>query len=69
MLGDLFMSAGYGVRRRRARARGELHNEGAAHCESSLFNNEGIGAHCWNNEPLGLCRRARRAPCVPGIQR
>ena len=29
----------------------EPHNEGVAHCESSLFNNEGIGAHCWNNEP------------------
>ena len=29
----------------------EPHNEGAAYCESSLFNNEGIGAHCWNNEP------------------
>ena len=29
----------------------EPHNEGTAHCESSLFNNEGIGAHCSNNEP------------------
>ena len=44
-------------RRPRRAARGmhllnnEPHNEGVAHCESSLFNNEGIGAHCWNNEP------------------
>ena len=22
-----------------------------AHCKSSLFNNEGTWAHCWNNEP------------------
>eukprot|EP00964_Phaeocystis_antarctica_P078095 scaffold48558_cov54-Phaeocystis_antarctica.AAC.3 len=29
----------------------EPHNEGISHCESSLFNNEGIGAHCSNNEP------------------
>ena len=29
----------------------EPHNEGTAHCESSLFNNEGFGAHCCNNEP------------------
>ena len=29
----------------------EPHNEGIAHCESSLFNNEGTWAHCWNNEP------------------
>ena len=29
----------------------EPHNEGTAHCESSLFNNEGSGAHCSNNEP------------------
>ena len=29
----------------------EPHNEGVAHCESSLFNNEGIGAHCSNNKP------------------
>ena len=29
----------------------EPHNEGISHCESSLFNNEGIVAHCSNNEP------------------
>ena len=29
----------------------ELNNEGMAHCKSSLFNNEGTWAHCWNNEP------------------
>ena len=29
----------------------EPHNEGISHCESPLFNNEGNGAHCSNNEP------------------
>ena len=29
----------------------ELNNEDHAHCKGSLFNDEGIGAHCCNNEP------------------
>ena len=29
----------------------EPHNEEVAHCESSLFNNEGAGAHLSYNEP------------------
>ena len=37
----------------------ELNNEGLAHCKSSLFNNEGTWAHCWNNEQGSLCHKSQ----------
>ena len=55
----------------------ELNNEDPAHCKSSLFNNEGIGAHCCNNEPNNepparfreiISRSALRLRVVPRVQ-
>ena len=37
----------------------ELNNEGHPHCKSSLFNNEGTWAHCWNNEQGSLCHKSQ----------
>ena len=37
----------------------EPNNEEVAHCKSSLFNNEGTWAHCWNNEQGSLCHKSQ----------